>query len=61
MEYIESFSNIEYITLEIVGNIDNFLLLESQIIYKLIRFEKIYIYIIVSYFFGFFLEARSSL
>lgn len=61
MEYIESFSNIEYITLEIVGNIDNFLLLESQIIYKLIRFEKIYIYIIVFYFFGFFLEARSSL
>lgn len=58
MEIIESFSNIEYITLEIVGSVDNFLLLDSQIIYKLVRFGK---NIIVLYFFGFFLEARSSL
>lgn len=58
MEIIESFSNIEYITLEIVGSVDDFLLLDSQIIYKLVRFGK---NIIVLYFFGFFLEARSSL
>ena len=40
MEIIESFPSIEYITLEIVGNVDNCLLLDSQIIYKLVRFEK---------------------
>lgn len=42
MEKIESFSNIEYITLEIVGNVDNCLLLDSQIIYKLVSFLKKY-------------------
>ena len=40
VEIIESFCSIEYITLEIVGNVDNCLLLDSQIIYKLVRFEK---------------------